>query len=299
MTLIDLKKSIESGIVETDFMIFVCPENTFIADQYIDAICDLNNLTKTSINSLQEQTSALSLVFENKDELNVMKVDTFDEALIDYSSLTNTIVVCSKVDKKIKQFVEDYIIEFPKLVDWQIKSYINLICPQLDNEEVDWLCKATNNDIYRIVNEIDKIRLFPIMEQKGILNEIRFGKGSDLYALTIFELADAIVKNNKAVLLEFLRHDELNFEPMSIVGMTLKKVKDILFVTQNSNRKPEDIGLTSKQAWAIDKSYKGFPLTRLQYLLKFLSDIDLRLKSGELDMPKNTLINYLIINTIL
>ena len=111
MTLMDLKKSIEAKNIPDDFMIFLCSENSFIADQYVDAICEINNLVKTRINTLQDQASALSLVLGSTDELKVMKVDTFEEALIDYSDLKNTIVICNKIDKKVKPLVEDILLK--------------------------------------------------------------------------------------------------------------------------------------------------------------------------------------------
>ena len=179
MTLMDLKKSIEAQNIPDDFMIFLCSENSFIADQYVDAICEINNLVKTRINTLQDQASALSLVLGSTDELKVMKVDTFEEALIDYSELKNTIVICNKIDKKVKPLVEDYIIEIAKLADWQTKSYIKHICPVLNDDELDWLYQATNGDIYKMINEVDKIKLFPVQEQRSVLDAIRFSPDSD------------------------------------------------------------------------------------------------------------------------
>lgn len=299
MTLIDLKKSIEARNISDNFIIFLCSENSFIADQYVDAICEINNLVKTNINTLQDQTSALSLVLGSTDELKVMKVDTFEEALIDYSSLKNTVVICNKIDKKVKPLVEDYIIEIAKLVDWQIKSYIKLICPVLNDDELDWLYQAAEGNIYKMINEIDKIKLFPVPEQKSVLDVIRFSPDSDLYSVSIFDLADAIIRNNKPFVLEFLRHKNLNFDLMQIVGATLQKVKNIILVTQNSGRTASEIGINDKYMYRLKKEWNGFPESRLKMLLEFLSGIDLKLKTGLLDMSKETQIDYLITNTIL
>ena len=300
MTLIELKKCIESQVIPDDFIIFLCSENSFIANQYIDAICEINNLTRTSISTLQEQASALSLVLGRTDELNVLKVDTFDEFLIDYSNLTNTVVICNKIDKKVKPLVEDYIVEVPKLTEWQVKSYIKLICPILDQDEVNWLYQAANGDVYKIVNEVDKIKLFPnSTEQKQILNELRFSPESDLYAVSIYDIADAIIRNNKAFILDYLRHKEANFDLMSIVGMTLQKVKNIILVLHDSGKTASEIGLSERAPFAIKNAWGGFPLMRLQFLLQFLSSIDLKLKSGALDMSKEAQIDYLLTNIIL
>ena len=299
MTLMDLKKSIEAQNIPDDFIVFLCSENSFIADQYIDAICEINNLVKTRINTLQDQASALSLVLESTDELKVMKVDTFEEALIDYSDLKNTVVVCNKIDKKVKPLVEDYIIEIAKLADWQIKSYIKLICPVLNDDELDWLYQATNGDIYKMINEVDKIKLFPMPEQRSVLDAIRFSPDSDLYSVSIFDLADAIIRNNKPFVLEFLRHKNINFDLMQIVGATLQKVKNIILVTQNSGKTASEIGINDKYMYRLRKDWNGFPESRLKALLEFLSSIDLKLKTGSLDMSKEAQIDYFIANTML
>lgn len=299
MTLIDLKKQIESQCVDDDFIIFLCSDNSFIADQYIDAICDINNLTKTSINSLQEQTSALALVMERTDELSVMKVDTFEEALIDYSNLKNTVVVCNKIDKKIKPFVEDYIIEVPKLVDWQVKSYMKNLCPDMEPADVDWLYDAANGDIYKIINELDKVLLFDKTDHKKVLAALKFDPDSDLYAVSIFDVADAIIRNNKPFVLEFMRHESVSFDFLSLVGVILQKVKNILLSRPEAGRTASDLGIKDAYFWRLKKDWSGFPLDRLQYLLHFLSGIDLKLKSGLLDMSKTAQIDYLIANTII
>lgn len=299
MTLMDLKKSIEAQNIPDDFIIFLCSENSFIADQYIDAICEINNLVKTRINTLQDQASALSLVLGSTDELKVMKVDTFEEALIDFSDLKNTVVVCNKIDKKVKPLVEDYIIEIAKLADWQIKSYIKLICPVLNDDELDWLYQATEGNIYKMINEVDKIKLFPMPEQRSVLDAIRFSPDSDLYSVSIFDLADAIIRNNKPFVLEFLSHKNLNFDLKQIVGATLQKVKNIILVTQNSGKTASEIGINDKYMYRLRKDWNGFPESRLKALLEFLSGIDLKLKTGSLDMSKEAQIDYLIANTML
>ena len=295
----DLKKSIEAQNIPDDFIIFLCSENSFIADQYVDAICEINNLVKTRINTLQDQASALSLVLESTDELKVMKVDTFEEALIDYSDLKNTVVICNKIDKKVKPLVEDYIIEIAKLADWQTKSYIKLICPVLNDDELDWLYQATEGNIYKMINEVDKIKLFPVPEQRSVLDAIRFSPDSDLYSVSIFDLADAIIRNNKPFVLDFLRHKNINFDLMQIVGATLQKVKNIILVTQNSGKTASEIGINDKCMYRLRKDWNGFPESRLKALLEFLSSIDLKLKTGSLDISKEAQIDYLIANTIL
>ena len=203
------------------------------------------------------------------------------------------------MDKKVKPLVEDYIIEIAKLADWQTKSYIKLICPVLNDDELDWLYQATNGDIYKMINEVDKIKLFPAPEQRSVLDAIRFSPDSDLYSVSIFDLADAIIRNNKPFVLDFLMHKNINFDLMQIVGATLQKVKNIILVTQNSGKTASEIGINDKYMYRLRKDWNGFPESRLKALLEFLSSIDLKLKTGSLDMSKEAQMDYFIANTML
>lgn len=299
MTLMDLKNDIEQEKVTSDLIIFVCPENNFLADQYIEAICALRGHAINRIKSLSELTSALSLVMNYDAYTNVLKTDVFEEIVDDYTIFENVIVVCEKLDKKLKTILADYIITVPTLKDWQVKSYINTVCPGLTDQDINWLYEAKLHDIYGIDTELNKIKLFPKIEQSEILSRIRFEKGSYLYAITNFELADALVLNDKAFLLNFMLHkDYLNVEPLSIVGLALAKAKSILLVTQNSGKSAAEIGISDKQYNFLKGKFSGFSLSKLQYLIKFLSSIDYKLKSGLLDMPKTLQLEYIISNMI-
>ena len=63
--------------------------------------------------------------------LHVVYVEEFNEFCENYEALENTIVVCNRIDKKLQKFVEDFVVEFPKLADWQIKDYMHVKCPEL------------------------------------------------------------------------------------------------------------------------------------------------------------------------
>ena len=64
-------------------------------------ICNKSGKEKRLIESIFEHQSALSLVFDFTEYVNVLKTETFSEFIEDYSELSDTIVVCNKVDKKI------------------------------------------------------------------------------------------------------------------------------------------------------------------------------------------------------
>ena len=153
MNLIDLKNYITNGIVPSDFMIFISKDCPFLATQYVKALGELSVGGITKINSVYEPLqSSIMLLAAPTETLNILYTDTFDERSEDYTQFENTIVVCDQVSKDIAKNVEKYVIKFPKLTDWQLFDYAKTICPTIDDEDLQWLVKATDCDIDRVIN---------------------------------------------------------------------------------------------------------------------------------------------------
>lgn len=308
MTLQELKTDIINNSLSDDLLVLVCEENTFLANQYIDEISAQKCLSINKINSLNEtsELSALSLVFDFDNHLNVLRTDIFDEKLEDYSQFKNTIVVCSKVSKEIEKLISDYTVKMTKLEPWHVEAYAKLLCPELSNKDIEWLYNASNKDIYKVLNELDKITIFAPEERYKIFAALKDDRASDLYVQDIFTFIDAIIKKDKITLLEGLRHKQelLNclkqkgkteFDPIGISTLLLTKAKQILFITKGSHLDNAKLGLSDKQAWAIKKNYSNYSETSLIKMIDFLSKIDLRLKSHELDFNNNeALLDYII-----
>jgi DNA polymerase III delta subunit len=296
MELSKFKEDVLNGILPTQLVVLLCAENFFIADQYINTLCAKTGKEKRLISSIFEQDSAMSLVFDYAETINVLKTETFSEIAEDYSVFENTIIICNKLEKKLESVLADYIIKIPALKDWQVFDYIKQVCPELDELEIKWLYNATGKNIYKIESELDKIALFHPKDRKKALAQLRFGADSDLYTLSIFDLCDAIIYNKKEILVEYLRHRAVvNFELMPLVGALLPKIKNLLMV-KYAGKTADEIGISSGQYYYLTKD-AYVPLERLQNLLKVVSNIDLQLKSGLLDIDKNTQIDYLISKT--
>ena len=130
MTLMDLKNSITNKIVPSDFMIFVSKDNPFLATQYAKALGERAIGGVNKINSIYEpQQSSLMLLTSSTEALNILTVDVFDERSEDYSQFENTIVICEQIDKSIAKNVENYVIKFHKLEEWQLCDYAKTLCP--------------------------------------------------------------------------------------------------------------------------------------------------------------------------
>jgi hypothetical protein len=79
---------------------------------------------------------------------------------------------------------------------------------------------------------------------------------------------------------------------MSLVGTLLQKTKNLLFV-KYGQRNAGELGINP----GYYKRLLNEPMLsqeRLQTILTLVSNIDLQLKSGLLDMPKNRQIDYLL-----
>ena len=120
-----------------------------------------------------------------------------------------------------------------------------------------------------------------------------------LYAISNYDIADALVAGDKPTLLDFVIHkDYLNVEPLAIVALALAKVKNILLATQNSGKTAAELGMSDKQFGFLKRNYSKFPQERLHTLIRFLSNIDYKLKNGLLDMPKSLQLDYIISNML-
>jgi hypothetical protein len=208
----ELKNFITNKIVPTDFMIFVSKDNKYLASQYVKALGELSVGGINKISSIYEpQQSSLMLLTTSSEALNILTIDTFDERAEEYSQFENTIVICEQVSKDIAKNVEKYIIKFPKLEEWQICDYAKTICPKLDNEDIEWLVKATGGSIERVNNELAKVALFSKDDQKEVFNAIRFDPQTDLYSADIFAVVNALVEGDMLVLFDFTINNCIRF----------------------------------------------------------------------------------------
>ena len=299
MKLEELKNSIIKKTTPDDFLVFVTGGNNFLAEQYLKGIAESKELEINKLVSLKDLESATSLVVDYSSMLNVLRVDVFDE-FAEYKDLNNVIVICNKVDKKLGNAVDEFKIEMPKLLDWQVIDYILTLCPGLDEDEAKMLYKVTYGDIYKIDNEASKIAMFPKFKQKDIFMQLYYQEGSDLFAIGDFDILNAIINNNKVFIKELLLHrGSITLEPLAIGNSALIKFKKILFVNQNSGLSSfESVGISPGEASGIRKYCNNISLDRLATSIHFLSGIDNKLKSGKLDMTKDQLVDYIICNVM-
>lgn len=248
MTIKDLKTLLSNNKYPAEFCIFQYSDNTFLIDQYITEISTISKRQVVYAESLVEAApQGTNLLVTNDQVLTVIKVDTLTETIPDYRDLEHTIVVCNKIDKKIEPLVTSYIVEFPKLLDWQILDYMKVYCSKLEKEDYIWLYNATGGDIYKIKNELDKLNLFSKEDCQKLFSALKSSPGSDLYTAGIFELTEAIIAKDKLFLSNYLKHQKaLSFDPIAIINILLGTYKKIAYI--HSGKSTEALGISSKQA---------------------------------------------------
>lgn len=298
MTLIDLKNFITNKIVPSDFMIFVSKDCPFLANQYVKALGELSVGGITKINSIYEpQQSSIMLLSAPTETLNVLVTETFDERSEDYTQFENTVVLCEQVSKDIAKNVEKYVIKFPKLTDWQLFDYAKTICPAVDDEDLKWLVAATDCDINRVINELDKVSLFSKFEQKEVFSAVRFDPQSDLYKADLFAVVNALVAGDSAVLYDFVKHDGWEIhEPVVLANRTMSSLKNIILIAKNPQLSATDCGVSAGQHTFIKNKYRSLNIEAAKQKLKFLANFDLLLKTSQLELDKRDMMSYLISN---
>lgn len=298
MTLIELKKYIVNNTVPADFMIFVAKDCPFLAMQYVQAVGKLAEGGIKKISSIYEPSqSSLALLTNTENIVNVLKVDTFDERAEDYEQFENTIVICDQVDKSIAKSVEPYVIKFPKLEEWQILDYAKTLCKYVDEDDLSWLIKATDNNIERVINELEKVALFSKEDQKAVFASIRFDPQTDLYKNDLFAIVNALVEGDFSVLYEFIRHNGYEeIEPVVLANRTMTSLKNIILVAQNQGLSAEDCGISAGQFRFLKYKYHSLNLEAIKQKIKFLTNFDLALKTSRLELNKRDMTNYLISN---
>lgn len=300
MKLRELKENIKQNSLDFNTLIFVYTDNKYLINSYIDEITKLKGLEILKVEDLQELYSQFELsnsFFEDIDNtLYVVEVDKLqDFEVVDNH---NVIIICKEVDKSLKETLKEYIIDFPKLDKWQIEDYTKVLLPGLSDEERKWLCTITNYDIFRLSEEIDKIRIFNKDDQEKIFLLLNKENGyEDLTELNIFNLVNAIVKRNKDEVLKILKSIKvIDVEPVGLVTLLSKQFKNLLSIQSNPKVTFDELGISQKQFNAIKYNCGKYNLNELIDIYQLLASIDYRLKSGFID--NNQIIDYVICNIL-
>lgn len=304
MDIVELKKAIETKTLNDSFLVLHWQDNDFIVNEYIKEIARYKNLEIVSIDSLKECHSFINSFFGEtmSNSLYVMRVDTFESDILDFSDFKNVIVVCHKVPDTVRftLTVNNNYVEFPKQETWQILDYMKLRCPEMSEEELQWLEKVTNENIYKIDSELDKLSIFEGNKKREVFRLLNEEGGySDLSSNTFFDFVNALKVKDKNKLIElFTDIDNMDVEPTGIVTLMSNEIKKIINVKQDTKSDYNAVNMSEKQYMFYKRNIASlYTNNELTNIYKFLMSIDYKLKSGELGnitMNRDTFIDYIV-----
>ena len=198
----DFKNDIENKNIKYNFAILKYSDTDFLGFQYVDAIAKILNKPVKIIDDLSEMSKNTFSLFGDNDSdcIYLFLVDKFDYNNLDIIG-KDLYIICKTIDKKSLEVFNNYIVELPKLEDWQIKDYVYSVAEGANEKSLDRLIDVCGNDIYRINQELNKIKIFTKQERNFTFDKfIEDGIFSDLSTYSIFDFSNAIVKRDRETL---------------------------------------------------------------------------------------------------
>lgn len=285
--IVDLKARIEHNTVSENLIIFQCDkQNSYIPRQYLKEYCRQNSYDIVWIEDITEIPQ--QGLFKDVCNSNVYLCVVDSLSAFEYIPSTNKVwVVCRKIGKKVKSEYSEYIVEVPKMLDWQIKDFISSYCETLTSSQIDELFSYYKDNLFRLENEMNKVNLLGYSKVKSQLFV-------DVTEYNIFDITNAIIKRDKKSMSNIYNYIEsIDVEPFGLVTLLINNFKNVIDIQLSKTPTAESVGMSGKQFWAVKNYSCGFYTTKeLVYIFEFLNDIDYQIKSGLLDM--SVAVDYII-----
>ena len=305
----ELKNKIENNTLDDAILIFKYNkvDFEFLCEHYVNEIAKVKKLEKIYISSLDELVGNTSsgddfFTAENikTSYLYIYKTDTL-LSLGEYYDVKNLIIICGKVSKDIKI---DYI-DFPAVQNWQIEDFVKMRAPGLNDDMVKWLCNICKYDFYRLDNELKKIEIFDKKLQPIIFNQMSDeGVFSDLNTLNIMSLTNAIMQKDLFTINTILSDlKNIDIEATGLCTLLLRQFKCNIEVEGNRAWNP-DLLCTEKQFNYLKRNHAKYSTIQMYNIYEFLTSLDMRLKSGELQFKadnrpnNNSFADYIVVNVL-
>ena len=203
----------------------------------------------------------------NKDNYLILVVDNLDKRKKIVSSIISKCTVIEEdinIDSIIKRVLSDY---------------------KMDNRSIALLKEYCSNNNERIVNELEKIKLYKQDDKTITIDDVKLLVKEDIDD-NIFHFVDSILDGNKEYAFKMYHNFLLNGETVvKMIALITNKIRLIYQVKTLSNYTDKDISkMLGVHEYPIklarEKSYKYTSNKLLEDLYK-LAELDLNIKSGE------------------
>lgn len=288
-----LKDNIEKKNINDNLIVFQCSENSFIADQYVEAISNILDLPISYVDDFNSLFANDLFGFAQADPVLSVFVCTDFDTNKNVSNLKNVIIICNKLKCEIE---DRFVYKVPKLEQWQIKDYVYSVLPGISTKDLDGLLEICKYDIYRIQNEIDKLLIFSEIERQSTYEDfVADDVFSDLSKYTIFDFTNAIIKNDKEKLLSAYKEiKNIDIEPFGVLTVLTNSFRDIIRIQLDPRLTPEQMGILKNKFWAIKYSCGVYSKDKLLSIYHMLCGLDSSVKQGL--MPTEHMIDYIVMN---
>ena len=299
MTLQELKQALETNTFKPTTMILVS-EDKFIPLQYVEEMKKQYNVQY--IDTLQELVPAEDDIFGDSTEIS-SDIIIFNTELVDFSeeilfNKDNVVVIAKKIDKSSKKFYGDMVIEVPKLAEWQIKDMVYSFGRGIDTKHLDWLIYNCNGDANRLYQEMTKVAIFNDKERKHLFEEmVGDGAFNDLSANTIFNFTNAVLKKDyQSLKIIYEEIDNIDVNDFGLLTILYNNFMNVINIQLGINPTAESLGMSYGQFNAIKHNCGYYSGNQLINIMKLISDMDRRIKTGE--FPTNIMRDYLILSVL-
>ena len=282
MEIKELKKLIEEHAA-LPYMVWEMTDESswFIGKQYISTLSSVFGLPVKYVDSLEDVP--IDEGFGEK-YLYIYKTTEFKG----YDKTPDrVIVVCDKsYDKQA--------CKFPVLEKWQFVDYLKTLVPGINPDDLEWL--ITQYEFTYSRKTWVRYFIFPKEEQQEVFDSLyQAGEYKTISNLTIFDLSNAIMRKDKKLALEVLKvFPYIDSKPeIWLLSILLTNFRRVIDIQLNPYNTAEDLGMSSKQFYAIKKNNVGvYSNKELIDIYEKLTDMEYQYKFKEL--PTSLLVDYLI-----
>lgn len=282
---------------------FIVGEQSLIQKEIEDLLVKYNSqsiikydLEQISICNVIDDINTINLFSDLKVIIcsNLNKID-HEEVLINYlNHQNNNILIITETEKiEEKKKIIKEIRKFSKVIDVSninLNDYIKYSFEdyKISNMTINLLKDYCNSDFNRLKEEINKLKMYKLEEKEISDADVKKLVKKSLDK-NIFDLTDAINKGNKNkifdIYYELLNNNEDEIKVLSILANNFRLLYKIKELIKDYNDE-ECISKLKIHPYRFkllkENSYK-YSIEKLLYYLQELGNVDLKIKSGEID----------------
>ena len=298
MTLQELKESIEDRTFSPSTMI-LAGEDKFLPLMYLRELEQTLRYNLVYVESImdigtdEDDIFGLATESSNRD-IVVLNVDTVDFCNDSLFREGNVVVIANSVSDEAKVFYRNILIEIPKIVDWQLRDMVYSYCKGVDIKYLDWLIKECGGDVHRLYNESLKLSIFKEVDRPLLFSQMNSdGAFDDLSSSTVFTLTNAIMKRDiNSIRALYGDIKNMSVSDFGLMTILYNNFMNLVAVQMGLNPTPDRLGMKPNQFNAIRYNCGKYSNTQLVKIVKMLTDLDRRVKTGE--FPTNHMLDYVI-----